>query len=66
MTYLRVKYVESDNRIVVKGEGKDMLTRRIYALETVITRSEDNLSKRGHVRTNQIKRDRRNDNTKQK
>lgn len=41
MTYLRVKYTESDNSNVVKGEGKDMLTRRIYALETVITRSED-------------------------
>jgi len=41
VTYLRAKHAESDNSTVVKGEGKDMLTRRIYALETVITRSED-------------------------
>lgn len=27
VTYLRVKLAESDNK-VVKGEGKDMLTRR--------------------------------------
>jgi hypothetical protein len=27
-TYLRTKYAESDNDVVVKGEGKDMLTRR--------------------------------------
>lgn len=41
MTYLRIKLAESDNIIVVKGEGTDMLTCRIYTLETIITRSED-------------------------
>jgi pyrimidine deaminase RibD-like protein len=40
-TYRRVKYAESDNNTVVKGEGKDMLTRKTYALGTIITRSED-------------------------
>jgi hypothetical protein len=28
VTYLRIKYTESDNNNVVKGEGKDMLTRK--------------------------------------
>ena len=28
VTYLRVKHTESDNNKVVKGEGKDMLTRK--------------------------------------
>lgn len=41
VTYLRVKHAERDNSIGVKGEGKDMLTREEFTLETVITRSED-------------------------
>ena len=60
VTYLRIKYAESDNKdnnIVVKGEGKDMLTRRIYALETIITRSEDNLLRR-HPRKDQPNQER--------
>ena len=28
VTYLRTKHAESDNTNVVKGEGKDMLTRK--------------------------------------
>lgn len=28
VTYLRVKLAESDSRDAVKGEGKDMLTRK--------------------------------------
>ena len=28
VTYLRIKQAESNNSNVVKGEGKDMLTRR--------------------------------------
>lgn len=49
MTYLRRKHAESDNDKVVKGEGKDMSTRKNYTLGTVITRSEDNLLRR-HLR----------------
>jgi hypothetical protein len=41
VTYLRAKHAESDNSTVVKGEGKDMLTREEFTLETVISRSED-------------------------
>ena len=46
VTCLRAKYTESDNNNVVKGEGKDMLTRRTYTLRTIITRSEENLLRR--------------------
>lgn len=46
VTYLRIKHAENDSDKVVKGEGKDMLTRKIYTIGTVITRSEDNLLRR--------------------
>ena len=39
VTYLRIKLTESD--MDVKGEGKDMLTRRNYILGTIIRRPED-------------------------
>lgn len=41
VTYLRIKHAERDNSNVVKGEGKDMLTRINYILGTIITRSKD-------------------------
>ena len=28
VTYLRIKHAESDNEKVVKGKGKDMITRK--------------------------------------
>jgi hypothetical protein len=67
VTYLRVKLAESDNATVVKGEGKDMLTRRHLCIRNYYHEVRRQLSGRGlHVRSNQTTRDRRNDNAKQK
>jgi hypothetical protein len=32
VTYLRIKYAESDSDSAVKGEGMDTLTRKFYTL----------------------------------
>ena len=57
VTYLRIKLAESDDKEIVKGEGRDMLTVGIYALGTIITRSEDNLLRR-HLRKDQPNQER--------